>query len=240
MIAGVETFDIKDIADTVKHPCVYVFFDTCALLDILNLDTHQDGLNLDIFAKYEELSKLIDEKRIIPLASVMNYVELESNYNKNCNNFQHSFSQIKKVVQPILDLAENRGLITCHIDYDSLSALEYTKELYESIRKNLLFIKERVSYDRFAMTRVKQKLPPAHKKHEYKDAYIWKTCLDVKSKSKKGDHIFFFTTNIADFNIKDKEARVQLERDCGKKVTIVTSIHELLPKVKKELGIPMK
>ena len=53
MIVGTETYDIKDIVNAVEHPCVYVFFDTCALLDILNLDTHQDRLNSDIFAKYE-------------------------------------------------------------------------------------------------------------------------------------------------------------------------------------------
>ena len=240
MIEGITTYDIKAIIDSREHPSVYVFFDTCALLDLLNLSIHQDKMSSDIFAKYEELRKLIDEQRVVPLASVMNSIELESNYHKNSDKFQQDFKKFKKDVQPILNLAESRGLITNHIDCDSLNALDYAKELYENIGKNIMFIKERVSYDRFAMTRVQQKLPPAHKKHEYKDAYIWKTCLDVKSKSKKGDHIFFFTTNKIDFDIKDKDSRVQFERDCGKKVTIVTSIHELIPKVKKELGIPIK
>lgn len=240
MIAGLTTYNIKDIIDTVEHPCVYVFFDTCALLHLLKIETHQSNSNVNIFAHYEELYNLIHEGKVIALASIMNYIELESNYNSICQDFGAKYNKTIKYAQPIINLAHDKGKIAEVIDFNSLSVLEYAKDLYNRITLEIKYLKERLCYDRFAMIRVKQSIVPAHKKHEYKDAYIWKTCLDVKSKSKKNDYIIFFTTNTEDF-VPDEgtEAKEQLIRDCGKKVKIITNINALIPKLKIKLGMPL-
>lgn len=239
MIAGLTTYNIKDIINNVAHPCIYVFFDTCALLHILKIETHRNPNNVEIFKKYEELYRLIDAEKIIPLASVMNQVELESNFDNIITTFNNKFNETKKDIIPMLSLAKQNGLIAKDFDYNTLSALDIAENLYQKIMEKLMFISERISYDRFALIRVQQGIVPAHKKHEYKDAYIWRTCLDVKSKSKIGDHIFFFTTNTEDFDMKDSKAKEQLLRDCGKKITIVTDIKALIPQIKIKLGLPL-
>lgn len=78
------------------------------------------------------------------------------------------------------------------------------------------------------MERVANRIPPAMGKTEYKDCYIWNTCMDFALSVKPADRIFFFTTNKKDFVVDPRSPYAnQFQRDASN-VDIYVDISALM------------
>ena len=73
-------------------------------------------------------------------------------------------------------------------------------KLFNELISNTIFLTENLKYNKFAHFRVSYHMAPAQKKGEYKDCYIWATCLELAKQSISYDtNILFFTKNKDDF-----------------------------------------
>lgn len=212
----------------------FVFIDTCSFLDLIRDRKNLDKNNITMFQNYNELLQRSLRNEIFLVSSYMVLVELHSNFSNIKKECIDKYNETINKITALQNLAIHYRKIKRGARYDSrfnpLSEAEY---LYNELIKKIVFLEEKIEYDQFAMFRVEQKLPPAHKKHEYKDAFIWGTCLDFKTHIVPPDRILFFTTNTEDYTIKTDHPEfaalnAQLTIDQEGKVEIVTNINHLI------------
>lgn len=211
----------------------FLFVDTCAILDILRERTHTKQDSVHFFEKYQKIIDGIKSNDIFVVSSFMVAIESRSNYDAIKQDYQNNYNNIINKIKALQDLSVHRKMISRRVKYDDrYYAFTFAENLYKELLELITFFEEKIEYDSFALLRVEQKLPPAHKKHEYKDAFIWKTCLDLKDNIKDDDTIFFYTTNTEDYVIGNGLPAAEKERcenqfniDCAGKIKIVTNMN---------------
>lgn len=178
-----------------------IFWDTCSLLDIIRLPYRTGSVKYLDF--YQQVFTLIKDKKVLSVASELTIAEL------NCNipNVEKEYDNYLKKLQQDFKCHEDY-LIKCNkIDDPLINFTLEQKELKQSLFKlfnelisNTIFLTENLKYNKFAHFRVSYHMAPAQKKGEYKDCYIWATCLELAKQSISYDtNILFFTKNKDDF-----------------------------------------
>lgn len=212
-----------------------IFWDTCSLLDIIRLPYRTCSVqNLDF---YQQVFTLIKDKKVLSVASELTIAEL----NYNIPNVEKEYDNYLKKLQQDLKCHEDY-LIKCNkIDDPMINFTLEQKELKQSLFKlldelisNTIFLTENLNYNKFAHFRVSYHMAPAQKKGEYKDCYIWATCLELAKQSSSYDtNILFFTKNKDDFFENGKLFEL-IHNDCNS-----TSIKVVL-EIGLLLGLTMK
>lgn len=189
-----------------------LFWDTCALLDILRLPFRKTSEKP--LEQYENVNKLISENNLISVASELTVKELHHNletvlkeYDKNLNKLQKDLENHEKYL--IKSNCINENILTFKLEEKGLK--QYLFDLFNKIIENTAFISEKNIFNKNAHFRVSHHMPPAYRKGEYKDCYIWTTCLELSNITE--EKVLFFTTNTEDF-YNNRKLLPTIQRDC--------------------------
>lgn len=213
-----------------RQKSVVLFWDTCSLLDIIRLPfrTSSDKY-LDY---YQQISELIIDGRIISVASELTIAEI----NYNFQNVEVEYDKYLKKLQNELELHEDY-LIKCNIIAQKIldfklhekGLKQYLSTLFNKIIANTTFVAENKTFNKFAHFRVSYHIAPAQRKGEYKDCYIWSTCLELsKVLVPSNSKIYFFTRNKDDF-YENGQLFQLIQDDCNNSsITIKYEVGDLL------------
>jgi len=209
---------------------VVLFWDTCSLLDIIRLPFRTNSDNyLDY---YQQISKQITDGNIISVASALTIAEI----NHNFHSVEIEYDKYLKKLQSDFELHEDyllRSKIIAEkiLDFKlhDKDLKQYLSNLFNLIITNTTFISEKKTFNKFAHFRVSYHMAPAQRKGEYKDCYIWSTCLELaKEVVPSNSKIYFFTRNKDDF-FENGQLFQLIQTDCNNSsVTIKLEIGNLL------------
>ena len=204
-------YSISDfVQDTYRpNPRNIIFWDTCALLEIFRFP-YRNG-DLSTYKTLNRLNDLIQANSIYSLASSLTISEW--------NNHENS---IKAIVQSSLEETGNYHSICLQISNEiSGSALisetlhdkgliQNFEALADSILSKTIFLQTN-EIANSSLERVRDKLPPASKKSEFKDCAIWETIVKVSRDIYSFDTAnfqVFYTVNTDDFVDKSRTPKL--------------------------------
>ena len=209
---------IANIVASHPDPTTYVFLDTCAILDLLRLPAKYEN-RFNMLTEYKNLVEKANREEVILVASSMTYVELQSNKRSATQTEIDWENTLTKNLHCYEGFSKEAGLIVGNdisANYDVTDLITYLNHMYNDITRNILYFPEKLKYDRFALDRVANRIPPAMGKTEYKDCFIWNTCMDFANAVKATDRVLFFTTNKKDFVVEPRSPYAnQFQRDAG-------------------------
>lgn len=194
---------------------VFLFWDTCSLLDIIRLPIRTNSnRHLDF---YQQIKTMIDDGRIISVASALTIAELNYNFQKVEKEYDNYLKKLQRDFNLHQDyLLQSNNINEPMLPY-SLSERglkSYLLSLFNEIISGTTFISENQSFNKFAHFRVSYHMAPAQKKGEYKDCYIWATCLELAKETQANNQIYFFTRNKDDF-FENGSLYELIENDCN-------------------------
>lgn len=214
---------------------LFIYWDTCALLDILRIPLPEHKFTVDNLLKYEKLYEYIESNMAISMASHVTKCELETNAQKEYSRLLKGEIDLKRKIIDFVRFSDDAA--SSNIIINSIKSLKISSRYYSlfyNICKKTYIINESAKIRRIAHDRTMNHIAPAHRKNEYKDCCIWATYVDIM---KRKSHIplgIFFTTNTSDFKeIKGKEACIQLKKDISfsQNLHITFSIGETIGKI---------
>lgn len=226
---------------TVRPNCPAIFWDTCALLDIIRIPERK---NYSAFRFYNLLHDAILSNEIISFTSELVIAELNKHYQdvvKQLNTHQRYFNDYSKIGLFDKSATEQQAIIS------TLSAISFEPillQLYEDILNKTIVIKGQKQYMKFADERARLNIAPAERKSEYKDCYIWGTYL-MFSKAHVPTNVplsVFFTVNTDDYIDKQtKRAFATLQNDCiANNGALSTNLSELVNNYRSYLSQPLR
>ena len=194
-----------------------LFLDTCVMLDIFRVVDRASSYSP--FKVYVELAEKVKNQDVIIVYNET--VQSEFIYNasgvvreqrakiQNMNRRWNAFRSMKDKAEVLhaMNLSEDK----------IIQAAEVT---LRTIRKDAFIVKDydealRSSYD--VVLKLKA---PAVRESQFKDAYIFRTCLDLAKKS--GKQIIFCSTNTRDFCDDSKKVHPEILRQASENNMIVT------------------
>lgn len=215
------------------QPTKYVFLDTCAILDVLRLPAKYENQS-DLLTQYLNLLSRVEIGDIVIVTSCMVYVELQANYNGALTTESDWENKLSKEIRTFEGYSRVAGLLNDHeisSPYNAINIQNFLNTIYNELTRRLIYLPEKLKYDKFAMERVTSRIPPAAGKTEYKDCFIWGTCIDFARQINQHDSLSFFTTNSRDFTISANSPYIgQFNRDAPN-VTLFTDIRTLMNNV---------
>lgn len=185
-----------------------IFWDTCAMLDVLRVADkgHNPRMNTSMLESYERIVELIEMGKLVSITSEMVRHELEDNYDvahqvldgieKYCVDGVVKYAKFSSNTNAYASVQESVRLINSKVRIE---------ELLNRLCKNTYIIKEQktiyggIDVSKAARDRVLFKMPPASKKQEYKDCYIWMTFVSVAKCITSHRKTIFLTSNKEDF-----------------------------------------
>lgn len=192
---------VKDVYSANSKPVL--FWDSCALLDILRFIYRDNGDPLSVIDDIKKISDKIVNGNIYSVSSSTVIKELNDNYEKVIIGLVDSLKKTSKYHADAIGVINN-------IDSTSLSSVPlFDKQLDDKLKgilsrilQNTYFIDVNNSIVINAYNRVLEKNPPSGKKEQNKDSVIWATAVLVfkKIKRKNTSHKnVFYTSNTNDF-----------------------------------------
>lgn len=173
-----------------------IFWDTCGILDILNLIT--DSTNSTFISVLIKLNKKIIQGEILSCSSKIVIREILDNYSnppyhqavKFIDDTVRNFNKIQSYLK---ELGQQDSYEEVTINSEAiLSILESQIQL---LLNNTLFIEDD-DYLKLARDRVVSKIAPSQR-NEFKDSIIWETCIDIAKKTKL--ELYFISSNEKDY-----------------------------------------
>ncbi len=219
----------KIISQSKKENTIFLFWDTCSLLDIIRLPfrTNSDN-NLKL---YQKINELIKADKVVSVGSALTIAELSYNFPR----VEQEYDNYLKKLQRDFDLHE-KYLIRCNSIENPMLTFQLTEKglkqqlikLFIDIISKTTFVSEKQDFNKFAHFRVSYHMAPAQRKGEYKDCYIWATCLELAQELKAtNNEVIFFTRNKDDF-YDNGDLFGQIKNDCSKaKIKVKCEIGEL-------------
>lgn len=200
-----------------------IFWDTCALLDILRVtdESRKPSLGSDALEDYEGLAKLIEEGKIVSITSFMVRHELEDNYHKLKDELRKKESTCIGNAKKYISFLENQNKRNKIIEsLNSIDVVNRLDSLLVKLCKNTFILKEqkaiyeKFDIGKFSRMRILERVAPASKKAEYKDCYIWLTFVSLVRKINQHKKTVFFTSNLKDYAIDNgREVESRLKKD---------------------------
>ncbi len=194
----------------VQSPKPIIIWDTCAILEVMRFFIQGKEFNTNTFCAIQKLQDAIQQDIIYSISSDLCLTELNENWeiaHATMDKAIESSDNAHKVAIDIRGLCKNKS----HGLYPLAKSGMSTKlnDIAEQISQKTLFIEATEQLAFSALTRVRQKDPPAQKKQEFKDCAIWETALSVCKRISALNQvpykIVFMTVNVADFcNKNDK------------------------------------
>lgn len=181
---------------------IIIFWDTCSLLDIIRLPFCTKNLNHLDFTLYQKICELIESGVIISISSAIIVNELSNNLIKAENDYDNGVKKIQDGLRQYDDFLNvcNPPIPQFSISLSRKPLREKLRLIYDRILDKTLFINEKTEFMKFAHFRVSNKMAPAEKKGEYKDCYIWGTCIKLSERIiRPRKDLFFITSNPEDY-----------------------------------------
>ncbi|MGZ3752345.1 MAG: PIN domain-containing protein [Mucilaginibacter sp.] len=199
------TIVTKEVAVTLLDATTkpVIFWDTCSLLDIIRLPIPDRNHEITVLEKVMMIRQKISGGDIISLASVLTVKEFNDHVSHWQSEVVRAANKISQEYNKYLAFVKRINPAVTHLTVD-LSAFNLEvllNDIVQDIAVATSFIDRDDLFTRSAETRVINKIPPANKKGEFKDAYIWTTCLTVRQMSQKtGAPFGFLSSNVQDYS----------------------------------------
>jgi PIN domain len=204
--------------DTEKKPVI--FWDTCSLLDIVRLPLPDRKQNVATLQNLLEIKDKIVSGDIISLSSKLCVDEFNNHIERWVNDVKTASIKLSQTLNDFVSFINKVNPTGTPIPTTNLSVYkieDLLSQIAHVIIDNTFFINEDTTFAAFAHTRTTLKVPPAKKKGEYKDCYIWGTCLELRSTSVDKTYSYNFmssnTTDYADTNKRDFVTEIKNEAD---------------------------
>lgn len=196
---------------------IVIFWDSCSLLDIIRLPFSTKKFNHLDFTFYQKICELIESGVIISISSAIIINELSNNLIKAETDYDNG---VKKIQDGLRQYDEFLNVCNPPISQFSISLIskplrEKLRLIYDKILENTLLINEKTEFMKFAHFRVSNKMAPAEKKGEYKDCYIWGTCIKLSERIiRPRKDLFFITSNPEDYIQEGRGFYLLIQEDC--------------------------
>lgn len=191
--------DAIKIVDLENKPIL--FFDTCALLDILRIcipERHIAELDKHLI----EVKRLIDNNNVICFSSKLCIKEFNDHSSSIINSYESELNKIQSPVNKYLEIVNNSNIYgnLPIINLNTYSMKKYFSDIVIAIVNKTNFIDEDDDFKEAAHTRVIEKKSPAKNKGEYKDCYIWETFLQlIRNRASHATNAYFISSNKKDY-----------------------------------------
>jgi len=202
--------------DTEKKPVI--FWDTCSLLDIVRLPLPDRNQTVDSLEKIIEIKNKIVSKDIVSLSSELCITEFNNHIETWTKTLESESKRLSKTYNNFIGFINKANIGVSPILTTNLSIYRLEDllcQIIHAIVNETLFIREDATFATFAHFRTTNKIPPAMKKGEYKDCYVWGTCLELRQTSSDKSYSYNFmssnVTDYADTNKKDFVTEIKNE-----------------------------
>jgi hypothetical protein len=197
---------------------IVVFWDTCSLLDIIRLPYSTKPFNQNDLILYQRICELVENDTIISISSAIIINELSNNLNKVEKDYDDGVKRIQDGIKRYDDFLNvcTPPIAQFSISLSSKPLKEQLRSIYDRILDKTLLINEKAEFMKFAHFRVSNKMAPAEKKGEYKDCYIWGTCIKLSERIyRRQKDLLFITSNPEDYYNAETRSLYQLiQSDC--------------------------
>lgn len=215
-----------------------VFWDTCALLDILRIPI-RENLRINDLDCYERIADYIDNSHVISITSGLVVNELADHYSDVLNELLQKQTKLKDEVLKYTNLmasAKKKERLTKAINL--LNIEHRLDEVLRRILKKTFVLKEENRYRNFADYRLRNKMAPAARKSEYKDCYIWGTFIQlIHAIRPTSNYVSFISVNTKDYTESNGRLHNHIITDCFlPSMHVVLNIGQLYGDLHQELG----
>lgn len=217
-----------------------VFWDTCALLDIIRIPI-RDNLGTNDLECYERIADYIDNDYIISVTSGLVINEFADHYEDVHNNLIQAQAKLKAQALNYTNFmasTKKKERITKAINL--LNMEHRLNTVLRRILKKTFVLKEENKYRDFADYRLRNKMAPAARKSEYKDCYIWGTFIEfVHAIRPTSNYVSFMSVNTKDYTENGRELHNHIKTDCNylHSMNVVFEIGKLYGDLHRELGL---
>ena len=178
-----------------------VFWDTCALLDVLRIPMlSRPQFNINTLQAYEQLEAWIQDGSITSVTSELVIREFSEHADHRIADLyvqeQKTKDEVKEQTQYMSDTLKAAMLST---RIDNLNIQKRVVRLVAKIWRKTNILKCENSFAQNADYRVRNYLRPSGGKESYKDCYLWISYISLLNKVNPTEPAYFFTTNPADF-----------------------------------------
>lgn len=189
-------------ADTVivaDKPCV--FWDTCALLDILRIPLlDRPQFDISTLQAYEQVASWISSNRLVSVTSDLVLREFSEHADDivNCLAIQEQKmkTEVKSQSQFMADSVKATKVA------NSIVLLDIQKrviKLVKRIWRSTFILRGQNEFALKADYRVRNYIKPSGGRESYKDCYLWICYISLLNKLSPTEPTFFFSSNPADF-----------------------------------------
>ena len=187
-----------------------IFWDTCALLDILRIPMlGKKSLDYTTLQSYERIEAGVNGGYITSLTSDLVLKEFGAHADNIVNQLAQQEQQIKDEVTEKTKFMKNRPLATAIVAKIYLLDIQNRViHLVKRILKQTYILKSQMSFAMNADYRVRNYIKPSGGKESYKDSYLWISYISLMRKVSPTVPAFFFTTNPADFAENKKSVKL--------------------------------
>lgn len=178
-----------------------VFWDTCALLDILRIPLiDRKNLNINTLHAYEGIEAWIRAGRLVSVTSDLVVKEFSEHADDIVNQLSQQERKTKDEVAEQSRYMNNVPLATSIVaKVNLLDVQSRVVKLVKKILSQTIILKGQLSFAHNADYRVRNYIKPSGGKESYKDCYLWISYISLLKKVVPTEPVFFYTTNPADF-----------------------------------------
>lgn len=207
-----------------------LFIDTCAQLDIFRIVDR--ACDFAPYKPFVELSEKVKRKEVIVVYNET--VENEYNYNvrkvvletrSHINNQNRKWNAFRSMMRK----AQVANDVTLSAD----KVIQSADALLRTILKDACIVKDYDGALHSSYQVVLRHIAPAERDSQFKDAYIFKTCLDLAKMS--GKQIVFCSTNTKDYCVDNNGNKTInpsiLSQAAANNVIVTTSLGEAIGKI---------
>lgn len=206
----------KRAVNTIPVDKPILFWDTCALLDMLRIP-YRVKYDINLLISYERLSAMIKRGDIVSIASSIIDIEFDNHYAGTLNELRTNVEKVKRQAKEYAGYMSDEHLKTSIIaDVDRIEIEQRLLNVINEITQNTILVEGNKKLDKIAKDRVIYKIAPESVKGEYKDCYIWATFVLLMKELNPSKLSYFATTNTKDYKQKNNSQPLQqLIDDCA-------------------------
>lgn len=189
-----------------------IFWDTCSLLNILELAMNKK--DKEVLEAYQNIYKLIRDKRVISVTSYYSLVEFNNNIERVEKRQNDDQTELRGNIKKFGIVAPQRWMRIIHYVLDRVFGYDSKLEsLVKSIYKHTYIIKVDVDQKNFAYNRLVNRQAPSERKPSYGDNLLWGAFLSTSLALGGTKKRLFMTSNSEDYKSKGSNEIAQIIKD---------------------------